>query len=79
MNKGHTYGTVKDTMDVIKTEKKEHLNTLEKLYIYTHTHTHTHKISRDILHVNDTLIILTLHQIAAHIPIHKATSSTTHS
>jgi hypothetical protein len=42
LNTGHTYGTITDTVDIIKVEKKEkHLNTLEKYHI--------HKISKDRL------------------------------
>jgi hypothetical protein len=52
---GHTYGTVTDTRDVIRTGRKgRHLNTLEKYNVY--------KISRKNLHVNDT-------HIEAHNPI----------
>jgi hypothetical protein len=47
LNTGHTYGTVTDTVDVIRIGRKgRHLNTLEKYYIY--------KISRSNLHVKDT-------------------------
>jgi hypothetical protein len=46
---GHTYGTIKDTMDVRKTGRKgRQLNALEKHYIY--------KINRNNLHMNDTHI-----------------------
>jgi hypothetical protein len=46
-NTGHTYGTITDTMDVIRTGRKgRHLNTLERYHIY--------KISRNKLHMNDT-------------------------
>jgi hypothetical protein len=32
---GHAYGTITDTMDVIRTGRKgKHLNTSEKYYIY---------------------------------------------
>jgi hypothetical protein len=32
---GHAYGSITNTMKVLKTEKKgKHLNTLEKFYIY---------------------------------------------
>jgi hypothetical protein len=32
---GHSYGTITDTKDIIKTERKgKHLNTLQKYYIY---------------------------------------------
>jgi hypothetical protein len=49
LNTGHTYGTITDTMDIIKTEKKgKYLNTLEKY--------HTYKISKNKLHMNDTYI-----------------------
>jgi hypothetical protein len=35
LNTGHKYGTISDTMDVIRTEKKgKHLNTLERYHIY---------------------------------------------
>jgi hypothetical protein len=47
LNKGHTYGTVADTMDIIRMRRKgRYLNTLEKYHIY--------KISRNNLHMNDT-------------------------
>jgi hypothetical protein len=47
LNTGHTYGTINDTMDIIRNGKKrKHLNTLEKYYI--------HKISKNNLHMNDT-------------------------
>jgi hypothetical protein len=49
LNTGHTYGTITDTMDVIRTGRKgKHLNTLEKYYIY--------KISKNNVHMNDTHI-----------------------
>jgi hypothetical protein len=60
------YGTITDTIDVIKIEKKEkRLNT--EWY-------HIHKIINDRLHMIDTYIDTynptseTLHQITAHIP-----------
>jgi hypothetical protein len=35
LNMGHTYGTITDTMDVIRTGRKgRHLNTPEKYHIY---------------------------------------------
>jgi hypothetical protein len=47
LNTGHTYGTINDTMDIIRKGKKgQHLNTLEKYYI--------HKISKNNLHMNYT-------------------------
>jgi hypothetical protein len=47
LNTGHTYGTINNTMDIIRTGKKgKHLNALEKYYI--------HKISKNNLHMNDT-------------------------
>jgi hypothetical protein len=49
LNTGHTYGTITDTMDIIKTGRKgKHLNTLEKYYFC--------RISKDSLHKNDTQI-----------------------
>jgi hypothetical protein len=46
---GHTYGTITDTIDIIRTQKKgKHLNTLEKYHI--------NKIGRNILHMDDTNI-----------------------
>jgi hypothetical protein len=49
LNTGHAYGSITDTTEVIKTEKKEkHLNILEKYHIY--------KMSKDGLHMNDTYI-----------------------
>jgi hypothetical protein len=47
LSTGHTYGTVTDTMDIIRMGRKgRHLNTLERYHIY--------KISRNKLHMNDT-------------------------
>jgi hypothetical protein len=34
LNTGHTYGSITDTMKVVKVEKGKHLNTLEKFHIY---------------------------------------------
>jgi hypothetical protein len=49
LNTGYTYGTIMDTMDIIKTGTKgKHLNTLEKYHIY--------RISKNNLHMNDTHI-----------------------
>jgi hypothetical protein len=46
LSMGHTYGTITDTMDVIRTGRKgRHLNILEMYHIY--------KISRNNLHMND--------------------------
>jgi hypothetical protein len=46
LNTGHTYGTVTDTVDIIRIrEKGKHLNTLGKCHIY--------KISKNNLHIND--------------------------
>jgi hypothetical protein len=46
LNTGHTYGTITDTMDVIRTGWKDrHLNTLERYHIY--------KINKN-LHMNNT-------------------------
>jgi hypothetical protein len=57
LNTGHTYGTITDTMEIIKTERKgRYLNTLER-YIY--------EIRKDNLHINDT-------NIDIHNPIFKA-------
>jgi hypothetical protein len=43
------YGTIVNTMDIIRTQKKgKHLNTLEKYHIY--------KTSKNNLHMNDTNI-----------------------
>jgi hypothetical protein len=56
LNTGHTYGTVANTMDIIRTGRKgRHLNTQEKYY---------YKMSRNKLHMNDThnLIFQTLHE-----------------
>jgi hypothetical protein len=47
LNTGHTYGTIANTMDIIrKARKGRQLNTLEKYYIY--------KVSRSNLNLNDT-------------------------
>jgi hypothetical protein len=44
---GCAYGTITDTVDVIRTgRERKYLNTLEKYYIY--------EISRDNLHTNNT-------------------------
>jgi hypothetical protein len=44
---GHINGSISDTMEFIKAEKKgKHLNTLEKYHIC--------KISKNKLHMNDT-------------------------
>jgi hypothetical protein len=49
LNTGHTYDTITDTMDIIKTGRKDkHLNSLEKYHIYI--------ISKDNIHMNDTYI-----------------------
>jgi hypothetical protein len=49
LNIEHKYGSITDTMDIIKAEKKgKHLNILEKYHIY--------KISKNRLHMNDTYI-----------------------
>jgi hypothetical protein len=45
---GHAYGTITNTMKVIKIEKGKHLNTLEKFYIYI--------MSKEGLQMNDTYI-----------------------
>jgi hypothetical protein len=45
----HTYGTMEDTMDVVRISRKgQYLNALKKYYI--------HKISREKIHMNDTNI-----------------------
>jgi hypothetical protein len=47
LNTGHTYGTITDTMDIIRKGRKgRHLNTLEKYHIY--------KISKANVHLNNT-------------------------
>jgi hypothetical protein len=47
LNTGHIYGTIIDTMGIIKTGKEgKHLNTLQKCQIY--------KTSKDNLHMIDT-------------------------
>jgi hypothetical protein len=57
LNTGHTYGTITDTMETMKTERKgRYLNT-ERYYIY--------EISKDNLHMNNT-------NINIHNPIFKA-------
>jgi hypothetical protein len=58
LNTGHKYGTITDTMDIIRTHRKgKHLNTLEKCHIY--------KIGKDKLQMNDT-------KTDTHNPIFKA-------
>jgi hypothetical protein len=53
LNTGHAYGSITDTMKVIKIEKTgKHLNTLEKYHIY--------KISKNRLHMNDTHILTSI-------------------
>jgi hypothetical protein len=45
LNTGHTYGTITDTMDIVKTGKNsKHLNTSEKYCIY--------RIIKDNLHIH---------------------------
>jgi hypothetical protein len=35
LNTGHKYGTITDTMDIVRTHRKgKHLNTLEKYHTY---------------------------------------------
>jgi hypothetical protein len=47
LNKGHAYGTITDTMGIIRTGKKfKHLNALEKYHIC--------RISKNNQHMNDT-------------------------
>jgi hypothetical protein len=49
LNTGHRYGTISDTMRIIKAGKKgKHLNTSEKYYI--------HRASKNKLQLNDTNI-----------------------
>jgi hypothetical protein len=49
LNRGHTYGTVQDTMGIITLGRKgKYLNALERYHIY--------KVSRDNLSMNDTHI-----------------------
>jgi hypothetical protein len=62
LNTGHTYGTITDTMEIIKTGRRgRYLNTIEKYHIY--------EIGKDNLHMNDTNIDIhnpifkTLHRI----------------
>jgi hypothetical protein len=62
LNTGHKYGTITDTMDIIRTHRKgKHLNTLEKYYIY--------KVNRDNFQMNDT-------NTDTHNPIFKALHET---
>jgi hypothetical protein len=62
LNTGHKYGTITDTMDIIRTHRKgKHLNTLEKYYIC--------KVSRYNLQLNDT-------NTDTHNPIFKALHET---
>jgi hypothetical protein len=50
LNMGHTYGTITDSMDVIRPgSKSRHLNTYERY--------HTYEISKNNLHIKDTYII----------------------
>jgi hypothetical protein len=49
LSMGHTYGTITDTVDIIRMGRKgRHLNTLERYHIY--------KINRNNLRMNDTYI-----------------------
>jgi hypothetical protein len=49
LSTGHTYGSITDTMKIMKIENKgNHLNTLEKYHIY--------KVGRNRLDMNDTYI-----------------------
>jgi hypothetical protein len=46
LNIGHSYGSITDTMEIIKIERNgKHLNRLEKYHIY--------KISKEEIHMND--------------------------
>jgi hypothetical protein len=46
LNTGHSYGSLTDTMEIMKIERKgKHLNTLEKCHIY--------RISKEGIHMND--------------------------
>jgi hypothetical protein len=59
LHTGQTYGTITDTMDVIRTERNgRHLDSLEKYHIY--------KISMNNLHMDDTYnpIFQTLHELS---------------
>jgi hypothetical protein len=50
---GHAYGSITDTMKVIKTNTKwKHRNTLEKYHIYIYIYIYI--ISKEGLHMNDT-------------------------
>jgi hypothetical protein len=62
LNMGHTYGTIMDTMDVIRiVRKSRHLNTLERYHIY--------KMYANNLHMNEVhieahnLIFHTVHEL----------------
>jgi hypothetical protein len=58
LNIGHTYGTMADTMEIIRIGRKgKYFNTWEKYHIY--------EVSRDNLHMNDT-------HIDPHYPIFEA-------
>jgi hypothetical protein len=49
LNTGHTYGSVIDTIKVLKTQRKgKHLNTLERYYIY--------KMRKNGIQIKDTCI-----------------------
>jgi hypothetical protein len=62
LNMGHKFGTITDTMDIIRTHRKrKHLNTLEKYHIY--------KSSNDNLQMDDT-------NTDTHNPIFKALQET---
>jgi hypothetical protein len=46
LNTGHSYGSITDTMEIMKIERKgKHLNTWEKYHIY--------KIIKEGIHMND--------------------------
>jgi hypothetical protein len=46
LNPGHSYGSITDTMEIMKIERKrKHLNALDKYHIY--------KISKEGTHMND--------------------------
>jgi hypothetical protein len=46
LNTGHSYGSITDTMQIMKIERKgKHQNTLEKYHIY--------RISKEGIHMND--------------------------
>jgi hypothetical protein len=62
-NTGHLYGTIDQSIKILPTETKGWaLNTLEHYHIY--------RLSKQVLEVNDTTILITLYLISSYKHIH---------